>query len=98
MKVRFFSFFVVLTLSLGLGLQAFAQKHNKTLISDTVDVVHYRLHIDLTSVASEFISASAEIRLTTQLNNVTHIPLNLMQLEVDSVLSETGSQDRKSVV
>ena len=42
-------------------------------------------------LASEFISASAEIRLTTQLNNVTHIPLNLMQLEVDSVLSETGS-------
>lgn len=91
MKVKIFSFFVVLTLTLGSGLQTYAQKHNKSLLSDTVDVVHYKLHLDLTSVAAQFISGSADIRLTTPLSNVTHIPLNLIQLQVDSVLSETGT-------
>jgi aminopeptidase N len=88
MKPKFL-FLLLLTLYLGPGLQLQAQKFTRELLSDTIDVVHYDLRLNLTSIATQYISGSAEIKLTTPLNNVSHIPLNIKQLQVDSVLSDT---------
>ncbi|MBW6491240.1 MAG: T9SS type A sorting domain-containing protein [Lentimicrobium sp.] len=83
--------FITLTFILASWLQADAQKQTTGFLSDTIDVVHYNLQLDLTGISSQYIKGTAEIRLTTPLQNISHIPLNLIQLQVDSVLSESNS-------
>lgn len=91
MKRRIIPFMFLLTLFLAAGLQAKPQKATKGLLSDTIDVVHYDLKLDLTSISAQQIRGRATIRLTTPMNNIGQIPLHLLQLSVDSVLYSNGN-------
>ncbi|MBK6965284.1 MAG: hypothetical protein IPH20_15470 [Bacteroidales bacterium] len=78
---------VVLTLSLIAGLHLSAQNIHIKALSDTADVVNYELHLTVTNLSQQSISGMAGIRFTTPLNNLTQLPLELKQLQVDSVKS-----------
>lgn len=91
MKRTIIPLILLLTLFMAAGLQAKSQKASKGLLSDTIDVVHYDLKMDLTSISAQQIHGRATIRLTTPMNNIGQIPLHLLQLNVDSVLYSDGS-------
>jgi len=58
---------------------------NNNAKSDTIDIKHYNLYLDLTDVTTSKISGRAEIFLKPILNNVTSINLDLLELNVDSI-------------
>ncbi len=57
------------------------------LRSDSLDVLHYQIHLDMTSVNTAQLHGSCTIQLKSKLNNITWINLDLEQLVVDSILS-----------
>jgi hypothetical protein len=81
----------VLTLCLMAGLQLYAQNSPQGALSDTVDVINYELHLTVTNLAQQTISGQAGIRFTTPLNGLSQLPLELKQLQVDSVKSDNGT-------
>lgn len=76
---------VVLTLFLVPGLHLVAQNLRIPALCDTIDVVNYEIHLTLTDLAQQLISGQTGIRFTTPLSEINQLPLELKQLEVDSV-------------
>ena len=54
-------------------------------LSDTIDVIHYSIHLDLSDVSSHEISGHAEIEFTTPLDYHDELILELKDLTVTSV-------------
>lgn len=54
--------------------------------SDSIDLLHTRVELDLTQVNSGLIRGKAVIRFAPRVNGVTHLPFDLLQLNVDSVV------------
>ncbi len=75
----------LLTLVLLSGLQLRAQLFQRGNLSDTIDVVNYHLHLDVTDPASQTISGKAGIRFTSPVSALSLLTLELKQLQVDSV-------------
>jgi len=76
---------VILTLTLLFRLQADAQKLDSQALSDTIDVVNYDLQLTITNLPDHIIYGQAGIRFTTSLSTISNLPLELKQLQVDSV-------------
>jgi aminopeptidase N len=55
------------------------------LISDTVDVTNYEIRLSIMNFAAKQLSGYAILSVTPRMNNISHIPLDFLQLEVDSV-------------
>jgi aminopeptidase N len=53
--------------------------------SDSIDVLHTRIDLDLTNVSNGLIRGAATIRLVPRVNNITQVPFDLLALTVDSV-------------
>lgn len=81
---------LILTLNLHPGLQAMAQKSLLPALSDTIDVTSYTLNLTITNLPAHIIYGEAEIRFTTPLSGISVIPLELKQLQVDSVKNENN--------
>jgi len=79
---------VALTHILMTGLHLNAQNQHNRAISDTIDVVSYELHLTVTNLSQQVISGRAGIRFTTPLDGIHQLPLELKQLQVDSVKSD----------
>ncbi|MBM3436639.1 MAG: M1 family metallopeptidase, partial [Bacteroidetes bacterium] len=60
----------------------------KKWISDTLDALSYTLYVTDFDFANHEITANADIVLTTKVNNISQIKLELMDLTVDAVLVE----------
>ncbi|HEY0978274.1 MAG TPA: M1 family metallopeptidase [Flavobacteriales bacterium] len=56
--------------------------------SDSLDLLHTRIDLDLTQTAAGIIRARASIRFVPKVEGITVLPLDLLQLTVDSVRSE----------
>lgn len=54
--------------------------------SDTIDILHYDIHLDFTEIVQQKIKGYCEIKLSAKLNNVTRVNLDLLELQVDSVV------------
>ncbi len=54
--------------------------------SDTIDILHYDLHLDFTEITQKKIAGHCDITFTPKLNNVAGISLDLLELQVDSIL------------
>lgn len=75
-------------------LKANSQNNNyKTAVSinnnpksDTVDILHYHLNLDLYSIASMQLEGNAEIKLSPKMANVNSIELDLLEMQVDSII------------
>ncbi len=61
----------------------FVQANN--LRSDTIDVLHYNVLLNITDFTSDTIRGGTTIRYTARVNNVTTLSLDLLHMVIDSV-------------
>ncbi|MGM0565844.1 MAG: M1 family aminopeptidase, partial [Bacteroidota bacterium] len=64
---------------------------NAQSISDSIDVLHYAIHLDEIDTEAQTIHAHTEITLTAKEEPIEGVALQLIQLQVDSVLHENAS-------
>src|SRR5436190_16825050 len=77
LKHFWFSFFIVVLTSLSC----------QALVSDTVTVRHYTISVDTINYTAHTIRANAALIVKSKLNNVNNITLNLLELNIDSIIS-----------
>jgi aminopeptidase N len=53
--------------------------------SDTIDILHYDLHLDFTEITQQKIKGHCDITFRPKVNNVTGISLDLLELNIDSI-------------
>ena len=53
--------------------------------SDTIDVLHYYIYLDITNIAGSSINGYTTITFTPRMNNVNEMCLDLLELNVDSI-------------
>ncbi len=58
---------------------------NKSLHSDSIDVLHYTIDLKIVEFSTKTISGNTEIKLIPRENNVSKILLDLLQLTIDSM-------------
>ena len=72
-------------------LKATQYKNSNTLpaslVSDTIHIAHYAIHIDTLNFLAKTIKAHTAIKVIAKLNNVNNISLSLLKLTVDSIVS-----------
>jgi len=79
-KIRFLMIlFLACIISIGRAQQ---------LKSDTFDVVHYNLHLDIMNFQAKQLNGFAILTLTPKMNQLSYVSLDLLSLEVDSVRVE----------
>lgn len=57
------------------------------LVSDTITVRHYAISIDTVNYSAQSIRGSATLTVMSKLNNVNNITLSLLELNIDSIVS-----------
>lgn len=64
-----------------------ADINNKALNSrsDTIDILHYQINLDITDFTNKIITGNCKITFTPKLNGTTKINFDLLELNVDSV-------------
>ncbi|MBI9033797.1 MAG: hypothetical protein JEZ03_04940 [Bacteroidales bacterium] len=77
--MKYFMFSILLILSSYSGI---CQQES---LSDTIDVTHYDIHLDILNVTEHHISGYTDVTLTTPLASIYQIPLELKELEVTNV-------------
>ena len=77
----------------GKGLPAHAERsmNQSILRSDTFDILHYDISIDITNYAGQSIQAATEITFSPKMAGQDHIRFDLMLLTVDSVKNADGA-------
>jgi len=80
-------FYKILTLILLLFIINTSLKggNQNRLISDTLNAVHYDLHLDVIDLSAQQISGYTEILMTSYFENTATVFLELLQLDVDSI-------------
>lgn len=53
--------------------------------SDTIDILNYSIHLDVTNFTGKSIAAACEVTFTPKKDSLTILPLDLLKLTVDSV-------------
>lgn len=65
---------------------SFSAKETKSgLVSDTIDVLNYSINLDILYLSNKDISGYTELTIVPKMNNVNTIPLDLLEMTVDSV-------------
>ncbi len=84
-KLIIFSLILFLTTSISSFSQTNGEIDN--MRSDTINVLDYRIKMDLTQMAAQILKASCEVSFESKMNGVEGISLDLLQLTIDSVKS-----------
>jgi len=66
----------------------FSKLIESELVSDTIDVLHYDINLDIVHISNKSISGFTGITITPKINNVTNIALDLLTLNVDSIIAD----------
>jgi len=77
--------FRLICVCLASFLLSFQTKAQQAFRSDTLDVVKYTIALDITNMQSKTIAGHAELNITPKINSISHINLDLLALNVDSV-------------
>jgi aminopeptidase N len=72
-------------------LQASAGSVNNNAKSDTFNITHYNLKLDLTAIDQQNFKAVAQVHFTPKLAGVTRLNLDLLQLQIDSIRFKRNS-------
>lgn len=56
--------------------------------SDTIDVLNYKVYLDITDYGNQKIAGSCEVQFVSLKNNITVLDLDLLQMTVDSITSQ----------
>jgi len=86
MQNCFKNFIIILFVASAINTQAATPT-----ISDSIDIRHINLILDITDYADNTISGSAELDIKIKVDNISFLPLDLIGLTVDSVLDNTGN-------
>lgn len=81
-------FTILILLSGIISFSSFSQ--TLPLISDTVDVLNYEIHLDISSLTNHTIFGSTKVTFHPKMNNIEYLPLELWNLQVDSVRFENN--------
>ncbi len=54
--------------------------------SDTVDILHYGIHLDFSTLPQRYLQGHCDITMVPKLNTVSGITLDLLELQVDSII------------
>ncbi|WP_083827973.1 M1 family aminopeptidase [Owenweeksia hongkongensis] len=68
------------------GIQSAAPSIDYKAKSDTIDILHYSINLDLTEVQQRIIKGYCDITFTPKMSNVNSIRLDLLMLPIDSIL------------
>lgn len=89
----FFTLVVSITLALVNNIFAYDTGNSSSQMninhnqrSDTLNVLHYHVNLNITSVASSPISGFTDVKVTPKLNGITTLNLDLLRMNVDSVI------------
>jgi aminopeptidase N len=63
--------------------------NEENLRSDTIDVLDYEIHLDLTDYSSKTISGFTKVSCSAKMNNVNFLSLDLLKFTIDSVTLNT---------
>ncbi|MFC2101028.1 M1 family aminopeptidase, partial [Bacteroidota bacterium] len=55
------------------------------LFSDSIDILNYEITLDIINLSSKQISGYTDLQITTYVNGLNTVPLELLQLSVDSI-------------
>jgi len=82
----FFTFFLVLNIK-NIVFAQFSQKKNRAtaLYSDTLEAVHYGIHLTDIDLTNKTIKGYTEVKLVSKTNLLSSVKLELVSLSVDSV-------------
>lgn len=61
------------------------------LRSDTIDVLHYSINLDFTDFSNQILKGYAEIVFSSKMNNIANLSLDLLQLNIDSIVYSDGT-------
>lgn len=64
---------------------------NNNAKSDTFDIQHYQINLDLTAIPSQIFKANAKVFFTPKISGASKLNLDLHQLQVDSVIYIDGN-------
>ncbi|MBC8045270.1 MAG: T9SS type A sorting domain-containing protein [Fimbriimonadaceae bacterium] len=85
---RNFILFFIITFSFS---KVFAQSRATSSISDSIDITHFIIQLNVTDYAGKTIHGNTEINFKAKVDAITQIPLDLLALNVDSVIAENGT-------
>jgi len=59
--------------------------------SDTIDILNYTINLDITDFTNQIIKGNCEITFTAKMNNINTLSLDLLQMNIDSIISNNAS-------
>ncbi len=65
---------------------AYSLGYSQNSRSDSVDIIHYHIRLDLTDYSNQYISGNCQIIFTPKNTSVQALALDLLQMQVDSVV------------
>src|ERR1044072_1786327 len=54
-------------------------------ISDTIDILHFTVKLDITDMVTDTIRGGTVLKFTPRMNGVTSLPLDLLHMHIDSI-------------
>ncbi|MGQ9847443.1 MAG: M1 family aminopeptidase [Bacteroidales bacterium] len=63
----------------------FSTNHLKASHSDSIDVVHYDIHLEITDFVNQTISGYVELTVVSKINNLNQVNLDLLEMIIDSI-------------
>jgi len=60
--------------------------NNKLFIGDSIDVLHYNIHLDVVHLSQKNIQGYTDLTITPKTDSISDIPLYLLALTIDSIL------------
>lgn len=75
--------FILLFFSYCISINA--SDNNKNFKSDTIDILHYSINLDIMNFSDNQLNGFAELEISSKMDNVNFIPLDFLQLTVDSI-------------
>lgn len=66
-------------------ISALSIKAQNNLESDTIDILHYNINLDLKHLSNQELKGNTELLITSKINNVNRLKLDLLSLNIDSI-------------
>jgi aminopeptidase N len=77
-------------LAFGQSASAPVQPTINNSISDTIDILHYTVKLNITDLTTDTIRGGTIIKLTPLVNNVFTLPVDLLHMTIDSIIQNNG--------
>lgn len=68
-----------------------AQTQAQNSISDTIDILHYTIKLNITDLVTDTIRGGTVLKITPRINNVTTLPLDLLHMHIDSIVQNNNA-------